>query len=84
MRDYENNESESVAVDERMVLMQQYVDLDRARKQMDKERKFLEEKSQKLAAEFRQVTESLRNVLGFDDPMAQAKRSLTEEVERLR
>ena len=79
-----DNEPESTAVDERMVLMQQYVDLDSARKQMDKERKFLEEKSHKLAAEFRQVSERLRNLLGFDDPMAQAKRSLDDEVAKLR
>jgi hypothetical protein len=78
------DETESVAVDDRMVLMQQYVDLDSARKQMDKERKFLEEKSQKLAAEFRQVSERLRNMLGFDDPMAAAKRSLNDEVANLR
>jgi len=79
-------EEDSVAgaVDDRLVLMEQYVDLDNARKQMDKERKHLEERSQKLAAEFRQVAERLRNILGFEDPMAAAKRSLADEVERLR
>ena len=78
------DEPQGIAVDERMTLMQQYVDLDSARKQMDKERKFLEEKSQKLAAEFRQVSQRLRNLLGFDDPMAAAKRSLDAEVANLR
>ena len=79
-----DDETQAVGVDDRIVLMQQYVDLDNARKQMDKERKFLEEKSKKLAAEFRQVAERLRNILGFEDPMAQAKRSLEDEAAKLR
>ena len=79
-----DEDTDAVAVDDRIMLMQQYVDLDSARKQMDKERKFLEERSQKLAAEFRQVADRLRNVLGFEDPMASAKRSLDAEVAKLR
>ena len=79
-----DDEPQDVEVDERLMLIQQYVDLDSARKQMDTERKFLEEKSHKLAAEFRQVSERLRTILGFDEPMAVAKRSLEAEVERLR
>lgn len=82
---YDDDEPATVAVDDRMLLMQQYVDLDAARKRMDREQKLLAEKSQKLAAEFRQVSERLRNMLGFEDhPMAEAKRSLASEVERLR
>ncbi len=84
MSDYYETAQTAEALDERMVLMQQYVDLDSARKQMDREQKFLAEKSHKLAAEFRQVSERLRNMLGFDDPMAAAKRSLEAEVEQMR
>ncbi len=86
MTDYDGyeNDSEPTAVDDRLALMQQFVDLDTARSHMEREMKTLDEKLTRVHSEQRKVRERIGNALGFDDPMAGAKASLMTEVEKMR
>lgn len=77
-------EPENAAADDRLSLMQEFLDLEAKHKNLDREQKRLAEQSHKIQARMREIRQRLGSMLGFDDPMAAAKRSLDDEVAKLR
>ena len=76
--------SEAVAVDDRLSLMQEFVDLDAKAQHLSRERERMASQSEKLEQRMRQIRNRLGGLLGFTDPMADAKAALKAEVEQMR
>jgi hypothetical protein len=86
VNDYYEDEAETteaVAVDDRIELLRQFVDMEAKAKHLDREQKRLAEQGHKLHAAMRDVHERLGTMLGFDSRRDDAKQ-LKAEVEKMR
>jgi FtsZ-binding cell division protein ZapB len=73
------DECDAVAIDQRLSLLSEFVDLEAKHMHLDREQKKLAEQSHKVQARMREIRGRLGELLGFDDPMAAAKAGRVRE-----